>query len=119
MLGLVSRLPGERELGVDLPCRRDPAGRALGGLELVLQREEQESGDREIARRFARRSGGDPLEGAGVLRVELGQERGRHWPVRQAVGSETLTIPLQSRLSYICSHAVTVASVTVESAVHA
>ena len=75
MLRLVACLPRERELHVDLACRRDPPGGALGGLELVLEREQEQLGNGEVGAGLGgARAGGDAIERGAVLGVELGDE---------------------------------------------
>ena len=75
VLRLVPGLPREGELHGDLGGRRDPRPRALGGLDLVSQREHQEArdGERRVGLTCGRRRG-DAAEGRTVLRVELGNE---------------------------------------------
>src|SRR6266704_1333050 len=49
VLGLVANLPGERELHVHRVGRHEPAGRDLGGLELVPERDPEEVRNIQIA----------------------------------------------------------------------
>ena len=76
VLGLVPDLAGERQLDVDLGRRRQPPGRALGRLDLVLQRDLEEVHDREVALDLGlqRRLGREPLQQLLVLGVQVPDE---------------------------------------------
>src|SRR3989442_390181 len=84
VLGLVANLPGERELHVHRVGRHEPAGRDLGGLELVPERDPEEVRNIQVAlhlgpKRVVRRQA---AQEALVLGVELGDELlGRHDPI--------------------------------------